>query len=77
MTSAIIQEVIAAPGGICPYCGEPFEGGHIDHVVPVSRGGTNDRENLVYCCTSCNLSKHDKTLEEWRPTWNKAAGVSE
>lgn len=29
----------------------------IDHVVPLSRGGSNALDNLVPCCTSCNSSK--------------------
>jgi len=65
LTVDILNEVIAASNGVCPYCGEPFEDGHIDHIIPVSKGGTNDRENLIYCCAFCNMSKHDKLLEDW------------
>jgi len=65
LSAAMIQEVTDASGGICPYCGESFEDGHVDHVIPVSRGGGNDRANLRYVCTACNLSKGAKTLEEW------------
>jgi len=65
ITSAMTAEVMDASDGICPYCGKPFENGHIDHIRPVSKGGTNNRENLVYCCAPCNLSKHDKLLEDW------------
>jgi len=68
ITSAMTAEVMDASGGICPYCSEPFEDGHIDHIIPVSRGGTNDRVNLVYCCASCNLSKGDRLLEDWLST---------
>lgn len=60
---------------ICKYCG--FEGQHpwkedgpvditADHVVPLSRGGTNDLENLVCCCIPCNNSKSDRLISEWR-----------
>ena len=37
----------------------------VDHVVPLIRGGTNHRDNLVPCCRPCNSSKHDKLLNEW------------
>jgi hypothetical protein len=49
----------------CQYCGE--YGGRLecDHVVPVSRGGTNDFENLLTACFGCNRSKRDKLLSEW------------
>ena len=61
----IVKEVIAVSGGICPYCDKPFTGGHIDHVIPVSKGGTNDRKNLAYVCARCNLSKGNKNLDEF------------
>ena len=65
LTAGVMQEVQSAAGGICCYCGEPFDDGHIDHIIPVSKGGTNDRENLVYCCAFCNMSKGAKLLEDW------------
>jgi 5-methylcytosine-specific restriction endonuclease McrA len=48
----------------CVYCGGPFE--HVDHVIPASRGGTDDPDNLVPACTPCNTSKGNKLLAEWR-----------
>lgn len=47
----------------CHYCNQPAV--EIDHVVPISRGGTGDLSNLVPACRSCNASKNDKTLAEW------------
>lgn len=49
----------------CVYCGDkhgPFE---VDHVMPRSRGGTNQETNLVCACRTCNRSKKDRTPEEW------------
>lgn len=51
--------------GRCQYCGDLSPGGHIDHVIPLSRGGTDSIENLKWSCPTCNLSKGDKTLDEW------------
>ncbi|MEU6633832.1 HNH endonuclease [Streptomyces parvus] len=48
----------------CAYCGESAE--HLDHVMPLSRGGTDTEDNMVPACAKCNLSKGAKTLEEWR-----------
>jgi len=31
----------------------------IDHVVPLSKGGSNKLENLVLCCNRCNHKKND------------------
>ena len=53
----------------CQYCGEKDGEMHIDHVVPISRGGTNDIENLAVACADCNSSKGQKMLiTEWRPS---------
>jgi hypothetical protein len=38
---------------------------HLDHVVPVSRGGTSDATNLVACCASCNARKGARTGVEF------------
>ena len=66
LTGAVIHDVVEASNGICPYCGKSFKEGHMDHIVPLSRGGTNDRSNLVYVCKKCNLAKGASTLEEFR-----------
>lgn len=49
----------------CAYCGEYAERMTIDHVVPLSRGGTHTIENIVAACGPCNSSKGAKSLEEW------------
>ena len=49
----------------CIYCGSS-ENIQADHVIPVSRGGVHGIGNLVSACASCNLSKRDKTIMEWR-----------
>lgn len=38
---------------------------HIDHILPVSRGGQTIPGNLILACSSCNLSKHDATGAEF------------
>lgn len=54
-------------GGCCAYCGceLTLEYRHLDHVIPLSRGGSNWPSNLAWACPPCNLSKNDKLLEEW------------
>jgi 5-methylcytosine-specific restriction endonuclease McrA len=50
-------------GDPCAYCGGKSVS--IDHIHPISRGGTNSILNLVGCCHSCNSSKSNKLLLEW------------
>lgn len=42
----------------CYYCGSPAN--TVDHLVPLSKGGTHEEHNLVACCTRCNSSKKDR-----------------
>jgi len=46
----------------CQYCGAkaPDFTLHIDHITPVSRGGTSDAVNLITACEPCNLGKGAK-----------------
>ena len=52
--------------GLCYYCGEKLVTKHLEHVVPLSRGGRHTIGNVVYACARCNLSKGTKFLVEWR-----------
>ena len=47
---------------MCAYCGRKAE--TVDHVIPKSKGGTEDPFNLVACCKGCNRKKQTSTLEE-------------
>lgn len=50
----------------CPYYGVR-KSNSIDHISPLSKGGSNDYKNLIACCVNCNSSKKSKTLWEWKP----------
>jgi 5-methylcytosine-specific restriction endonuclease McrA len=52
-------------GYACTYCGsnKRLEG---DHILPLSRGGSNAFKNLVTACKPCNRAKSSRTPEEWR-----------
>lgn len=55
----IRYEVFERDGYTCQYCGAkaPDVTLHVDHIVPVSDGGTDDLSNLVTACEYCNLGK--------------------
>ena len=49
----------------CFYCGS-LDKITIDHIIPISRGGTHSIGNLVAACAFCNGSKSNKFLIEWK-----------
>jgi hypothetical protein len=52
----------------CAYCGIGAEQGaqlSLDHVKPYSRGGNNRPNNLITCCSRCNSSRADRSLEQF------------
>jgi len=47
----------------CQTCGASAAGGadlHIDHILPVSKGGTNDESNLRALCSECNIGRGNR-----------------
>jgi 5-methylcytosine-specific restriction endonuclease McrA len=50
----------------CQYCYQTFPSSKltIDHVIPQSRDGSSEWDNLVTCCAPCNVTKGCKTPEE-------------
>lgn len=58
--SLLYRKIIANDS--CFYCGndDPWTAFHVDHYVPLARGGTDHWWNLVQACDSCNMSKKDK-----------------
>lgn len=68
-TSYTVQDIkrqYEAQKGCCYYChkhvGKTY---HADHVIPLSRGGSNGPENIVIACEHCNCSKKSKMPHEW------------
>lgn len=52
--------------GLCWHCGEELNGVfQADHLIPLTRGGTNWPNNIVCSCPRCNRSKHNKLTQEW------------
>ena len=71
----------------CQYCGlqHPTEELTYDHILPKSRGGKTEWENIVTCCVGCNRQKGGRTPTEarmnlvrkpTRPSWVPAIKVT-
>lgn len=54
--------------GECYWCSTPLKDtleSTIDHVIPVSKGGTSDLHNIVLCCEQCNNAKKNNESLVW------------
>lgn len=60
------QNVYDRDGGRCMYCGEPVSRNKFtfDHVIPRSRGGKTNWQNIVCSCLKCNSKKDNRTPKE-------------
>ena len=60
------KRLFARDNHMCLYCGDYLYDCELtrDHVVPVSRGGTDTWENVVTACRACNHRKDDHMLED-------------
>ena len=49
----------------CQYCGNIFDLKQLtlDHVIPRSKGGLTNWENIVTCCKGCNTAKGSKIIK--------------
>lgn len=73
MTPSLRAWILERDGCWCIACGWPHipEGAtdgvglHIDHILPIARGGRTVADNLTVLCAPCNLNKGDFTLDEW------------
>jgi len=62
VTTAEVSRLLSQP---CVNC-ESREHIHIDHIIPLSRGGRHAIGNLQPLCSFCNLSKNNSLQIEWR-----------
>lgn len=61
-----IHDLLRIQRGLCAGCECKLSTWHIDHVIPLSRGGSNWVGNLQLLCQPCNQSKCDRLPIEWK-----------
>lgn len=54
---------VAEQAGLCFYCKKPMPQPTLDHVVPLSRGGSHSYDNTVAACEPCNVVKGNSLKE--------------
>lgn len=52
-------------GYCCAYCHRKLRRLTKDHIIPLSKGGTNFIHNIVPACRHCNSSKRDHDILQW------------
>lgn len=60
ITPSVRYQVITRDGGRCCVCGRSVKDGitlEVDHIIPISRGGNSDADNLQTLCRDCNRGK--------------------
>lgn len=63
MNSSIRYDILKRDHFRCVICGRSAEDGvklHVDHIIPVSKGGKTEYSNLRTLCDTCNFGKRDK-----------------
>lgn len=54
-----VRKIVRLQRGRCAYCRTRLLAYHVDHIIPLSKGGSNDRRNLQVTCEPCNIMKRD------------------
>jgi len=65
-TQADAEKKLLMQACSCFYCLGDIHGGyHVEHMVPLARGGSNAADNICLSCGPCNLAKGTKTHDEY------------
>jgi len=67
MTPALRRQILFRDEHRCKLCGVDVASGgalHVDHIVPIARGGETEAENLRVLCSACNTAKASKLDHE-------------
>jgi len=67
ITRCTLDTLLKKQCNLCYYCGCTLDNNiprsiHLDHYIPLSKGGTHTLSNVVWSCASCNLKKSNKLV---------------
>ena len=55
-----IKSLFVLQRGMCAYCKAKISTYHVDHIIPLASGGSNDKHNIQLLCPPCNQGKRAK-----------------
>lgn len=69
MTKSLRYDIFKRDGFRCQICGRKIQDDpdlilHVDHIIPISKGGLTTPDNLRTLCQDCNLGKSNKLENE-------------
>lgn len=65
VTAELLRILLDQQEGKCGYCRAELKEKHLDHIVPLTRGGLHTANNVHWTCPKCNQSKGNKLEEDW------------
>lgn len=75
-TKADVLRIYAAQGGECHWCKAPLNNRFdIDHIIPLSQGGSNFPVNICCACPTCNTAKGAKLPAEFQQYLAEVKGL--
>jgi 5-methylcytosine-specific restriction endonuclease McrA len=65
-TRKTVKNLFVKQKGRCVCCGELLQKGYeVDHIIPLSKGGTNYPNNLQLLTKNCNRKKSNKAMKQY------------
>jgi 5-methylcytosine-specific restriction endonuclease McrA len=69
ITQEMRNEIIENQAGKCNICDKKMKLAEIDHILPVSGGGSSKKENLQALCPECHKDKSNDEYSKYLPTY--------
>jgi len=69
LTTVEWKKRLVQSNGRCTYCGTKVDPSKVvlDHIVPLSKGGSSSASNVTPACSSCNSNKNDRLAPNGLP----------